>query len=69
MPRILAGLVVGVAMLFPPAAAFADEGNWDARAFSTLAVDQVAPTDVGTVVGDNGPSVGPSHADQEHPDR
>ncbi|HET8998424.1 MAG TPA: hypothetical protein VFP86_02140 [bacterium] len=68
MPRILAGLVVGVAMLFPTAATFADEGNWDARVSSTLVVDQSAPTDVGTVVGD-GPSVGQFHADQEHADR
>jgi hypothetical protein len=69
MPRILAGLVVGVAMLFPTAAVFADEGNWDARTSYTLVVDQVAPTDVGTVVGDNGPSVGQFHSDQEHTDR
>jgi hypothetical protein len=68
MAKILGGLVVGVAMLFPAAAAFADEGNWDARASSTLVVDQAAPIDVGTVVGD-GPSVGQFHADQGHADR
>jgi hypothetical protein len=66
MSKILVAIVLG-AVLLPAAAAFADEGNWGDRDLSSPSiVVQTEPINLGTVAGDDGLSVGPTHADQEH---
>ena len=54
MPKIIVALVLGMAILLPTAAAFADEGNWgDRDSSSTSIVVQTEPIGLGTIAGDN----------------
>jgi hypothetical protein len=70
MPKILVALVLGVAILLPTAAAFADEGNWGDRDSSiTSIVAAPESSDLGTVAGDNDQPAGQFRGDQEHADR
>jgi len=69
MTKILVALVLGVAILLP-AAAFADEGNWDERApAASPAVVLAEPINLGTTAGDDAPSFVQFRADQEHLDK
>ncbi len=70
MTKILVALVLGVAILLPAAAAFADEGNWDERAPSaSTAMVLAEPINLGTIAGDDAPSYVQFRADQEHLDK
>jgi hypothetical protein len=67
MPKFLLAMVLGAAVLLPAATALADEGNWGDRDLSSPSiVVQTEPINLGAIAGDDGLSVGPAHADQEH---
>jgi hypothetical protein len=70
MPKTFVALVLGVAILLPAAAAFADEGNWgDRDSSSTSIVLQTEPIGLGTISGDSDQPFVQFRADQEHADR
>jgi hypothetical protein len=70
MLKILVALALGVAILLPAAAAFADEGNRGDRDSSTTSIVAVTgPIDLGTIAGDNDQPAVQFRADHEHADR
>jgi hypothetical protein len=70
MLKVIVAVALGVAVLTPSATVFADEGNYGDRDTPRPSiVVQTEPINLGTVAGDNGLPVGPTHTDQEHADK